>query len=265
MRAGVLPWATSLMIGAALACAAAVAQAQQGGGAKAGPTIDPAVFDQGRRLYDANCVACHQAGGVGAPPGLPALAGNDWLKDLGLIVRAIRLGQRGMLAFPKLTADEIAALATYVRNSWGNKFGAVTADQVNTILAGTAAPTGTKVSVWSGVYTAAQNRRGEELHSTACAACHGPRLNGAGQPEMPPSPAIARAPLLRKWAGQTVAALFVYVRYTMPPDSPGTLTDQQSIDSIAHMFAVSGMPAGDKELPLDPNALADIVIEAQPK
>jgi cytochrome c len=122
-----------------------------------------------------------------------------------------------------------------------------------------------RVSVWSGVYTAAQNKRGEALHAAACAMCHGPRLNGAGQPEMPPSPAIARAAFLRKWSGQTVAALFVYVRHTMPPDSPGTLTDQQCIDAIAHMFAVSDMPAGDRELPLDPNALADIVIEAQPK
>jgi alcohol dehydrogenase (cytochrome c) len=120
------------------------------------------------------------------------------------------------------------------------------------------------VSVWSGVYTAAQNKRGEELHATACAACHGPQLNGAGQPEMPPSPAIARTPLLRKWSGQTVAALFVYVRHTMPPDAPGTLTDQQCIDSIAHMLAVTGMPAGGKELPPDPKALANILIEAKP-
>jgi len=121
------------------------------------------------------------------------------------------------------------------------------------------------VSVWSGVYTAAQNKRGEELHAAVCVMCHGPRLNGAGQPEMPPSPAIARASFLQKWAGRNVAALFIYVRHTMPPDAPGTLTDQQCIDAIAHMFAVSGMPAGDKELPLDPSALANIVIEAQPK
>jgi len=121
------------------------------------------------------------------------------------------------------------------------------------------------VSVWSGVYTAAQDKRGEEIHAAACSMCHGPRLNGAGQPEMPPSPAIARAGFLRKWAGRNVAALFDYVRHTMPPDAPGTLTDQQCIDAIAHMFAVSGMPAGDRELPLDQNALANIVIEAQPK
>ena len=120
------------------------------------------------------------------------------------------------------------------------------------------------VSVWSGVYTAAQNKRGEELHADVCAMCHGPRLNGASQSEMPPSPAIAGATFLRKWAGRNVAALFVMVRHTMPPDSPGTLTDQQSIDAIAHMLAVSGIPAGNRELPLDPKALANILIEAKP-
>jgi cytochrome c len=128
-----------------------------------------------------------------------------------------------------------------------------------------AAQTVKPVSVWSGVYTAAQGKRGEELHADVCAMCHGPRLNGASQSEMPPSPAIAGATFLRKWAGQTVAALFVIVRHTMPPDSPGTLTDQQSVDAIAHMLAVSGMPAGNRELPPDPAALASIMIEVQTK
>ena len=121
------------------------------------------------------------------------------------------------------------------------------------------------VSVWSGVYTAAQNKRGEVLHTDLCAMCHGPRLNGAGQSEMPPSPAIAGATFLRKWAGGNVAALFVIVRHTMPPDGPGTLTDQQSLDAVAHMLAVSGIPAGARELPSDPSALANIMIDAQPK
>ncbi len=108
-----------------------------------------------------------------------------------------------------------------------------------------------KVSVWSGVYTAAQNKRGEEFHASACAQCHGSRLNGAGQPDQPPSPAIAGTDFLRKWSGQTVAALFLYVRKMMPSDNPGSLSDQESIDAVAHMFAVSEMPAGDKELPPD--------------
>jgi mono/diheme cytochrome c family protein len=122
-----------------------------------------------------------------------------------------------------------------------------------------------KVSVWSGVYTAAQSKRGEELYSGACIHCHGLRLNGAGQPDQPPSPAIAGATFLRKWAGQPVAALFDYVQTNMPSDNPGSVTAQESVDAIAHMFAVSSMPPGDKELPPDPKALADIVIETEAK
>jgi mono/diheme cytochrome c family protein len=117
-----------------------------------------------------------------------------------------------------------------------------------------------KVSVWSGVYTKAQSQRGEAFYEGACAHCHGRRLNGAGAPDQPPAPAIARAGFLRKWAGKPVAELFVLVRTKMPPDNPGTFTDEQAIDSIAHMFAVSSVPPGDKELPADPKALADIAI-----
>jgi len=248
----------ALAIGSALGLGSPIARAQPGG-------VDPALFEQGRQLYDANCVACHQANGMGTPPTMPALNGNERLSDADHVVRTIRLGRGAMLSFPKLTAGEIAALATYVRGAWGNKFGAVATAQVETILAGLAKPTEQKVSIWSGVYTAAQNERGEELYGGACSQCHGLQLNGAGQPDQPPSPAIARAGFLRKWAGQTVAALFNYIHTKMPPEYPGTLTAQQSIDAIAHMFAVSNIPAGDKELPADPKALEGIVIEMQPK
>ena len=124
---------------------------------------------------------------------------------------------------------------------------------------------GAKVSAWSGVYSAAQNKRGEQVHSANCASCHGRRLNGAGEPDMPPSPAIARETFLRKWAGRSVAELFEYVQTKMPPDTPGRLSPQETADSIAHMFATSNMPAGEKELPTDLKGLAGIVIEVQRK
>jgi len=136
------------------------------------------------------------------------------------------------------------------------------ATPATTILA---EPAGPKVSVWSGVYTKAQSERGEQLYSGACAQCHGLRLNGAGQPDQPPSPAIARAGFLRKWEGKPVAELFTYVRAMMPTDAPGTLTDQQSIDAVAYMFAVSDIPAGNKDLPTDPKALEGIVISEKSK
>jgi mono/diheme cytochrome c family protein len=250
----------SLAIGGVLALAIPAVQAQQGGASGA-----PALNDQGQQLYDANCVACHQASGAGSPPTQPALTGNDRLSDVDHVVRTIRLGKGGMPTFPQLAPAEIAAVATYVRNAWGNKFGAVTAGQVTTILAALPKSDGAKVSVWSGVYSDAQNKRGQVLQSGACAHCHGPRLNGAAQSDQPPSPAIARVGFLRKWEGQSVAALFVYICTKMPPDAPGTLNDQQCADAIAHMFAMSNMPAGDKELPADPKALENFVIETEAK
>src|SRR5436305_1448396 len=66
-------------------------------------------------------------------------------------------------------------------------------------------------SVWSGVYTTAQAKRGETLYSGACRQCHGARLNGAADADQPPSPAIARTAFLRKWAGKPVAELFTFV------------------------------------------------------
>ena len=62
----------------------------------------------------------------------------------------------------------------------------------------------------------------------------------------------------------TVATLFEYVRTAMPPQSPGSLSDQQYADAIAQMFALSKMPAGETELPADAEALAGIVIGPQP-
>jgi mono/diheme cytochrome c family protein len=121
------------------------------------------------------------------------------------------------------------------------------------------------VSVWNGVYTEAQSKRGQELYSGACAHCHGIKLNGAAQPDQPTSPAIARVGFLRKWAGKPVAELFDYVHTKMPPDNPGSLNPQQAIDAIAYMFAVSNIPAGGTELPADAKALAGVVVEAEPK
>jgi cytochrome c len=127
-----------------------------------------------------------------------------------------------------------------------------------------AAPSGKK-SVWSGIYNKAQAERGEKAYRANCASCHGPKLNGAGEPDMPPSPAVAREGFLRKWSGKSVAELSEYLQKSMPPDTPGRLSAQESADVIAHMFAVSAIPAGDSELQSDDNSLANILIEPKPK
>lgn len=224
--------------------------------------VDPAFLDKGQQIYADNCSGCHQAGGSGQAPLIPALAGNARLEDLGLIVGNVHSGKGIMPAFPSLGDEDIAAVATYVRNTWGNNFGGVTTDEVAALIGGSgeAAGAGPTQSIWDGVYTEEQAARGQPLIDGTCAKCHGHALNGAGQPDQPPSPAIARAGFLHRWEGKTLEALFSYLKTKMPLDNPGQLTDQEYVDVIATMLTVSKVPAGDTELPPDTSALAGIVI-----
>jgi cytochrome c oxidase subunit 2 len=86
----------------------------------------------GATVYGARCVACHQATGQGLPPTFPSLVGDKIVTGpaAGHISQILK-GKNAMPPFaPMLSDDEIAAVATYERNSWGNSAGEVQADQV---------------------------------------------------------------------------------------------------------------------------------------
>ncbi|HIC72997.1 MAG TPA: c-type cytochrome [Alphaproteobacteria bacterium] len=246
---------------------------------------DKELFAQGNALFDANCVLCHQSSGKGIPPAFPALAGNKNLQDLSLIVTNIHKGQGAMPAFPQLSAEEIAALATYIRNAWGNEFGGVRSEAVAAFLADQDGGEAVELrSVWDGVYTKEQANRGEPLYAKNCAECHGDTPvagGGFGAPiqsltESEPSfllvsdpevggfasaPPLAGGVFLRGWKGQTVATLYQYARTGMPQDSPGSLSDQQYVDIIAYMFGLTDLPTGESELLPDAQELIAIIIE----
>ncbi|HEX5477557.1 MAG TPA: c-type cytochrome, partial [Burkholderiales bacterium] len=84
---------------------------------------------RGEKVYAANCVACHQASGKGAPPAFPPLDGSKTVTGPkeGHIDTVLN-GRPGtaMAAFGKQLNDtDIAAVITYERNSWSNKSGMV--------------------------------------------------------------------------------------------------------------------------------------------
>ena len=221
---------------------------------------DAARFEQGQQLYETRCARCHGATGDGSPPTFPALSGNDRLADAARIVTVLREGSGSMPPFPALTAAETSSVATYVRNAWTNDFGGITTDEV-AALAGASADAEPVASVWDGVFTAGQAARGRLAYSGGCGFCHGRRLNGApDDPDMRSTPPLARARFLREWDGRSLASLFEYTRVTMPEDNPASFTDEEYADVIAYMLSVSGMPAGDDELPADSQRLARIVI-----
>lgn len=100
--------------------------------------------DSGERLFLDNCSACHFVDGKGAPPAFPPLANNTLVNadDPAGMIHVILAGSRlpstpyapSDLAMPnfdwRLTDDEVANLATFVRSSWGNQAPAVKPDQV---------------------------------------------------------------------------------------------------------------------------------------
>jgi cytochrome c oxidase subunit 2 len=84
-----------------------------------------ALLARGEKVYAANCVACHQANGMGLPPAFPPLAGSKLVGGAKAENIAIVLnGKQGtaMQAFGKQLSDtDIAAVITYTRNAWTNK------------------------------------------------------------------------------------------------------------------------------------------------
>jgi glucose/arabinose dehydrogenase/cytochrome c553 len=99
---------------------------------QAGATMDPAqhqeLVQRGEQVYQA-CAGCHGANGRGGR-GIPALAGNEELADTQHVVHQIIHGGGGMPPFGHLPDDDIAAVATFIRSSWENDFGAVSTEQV---------------------------------------------------------------------------------------------------------------------------------------
>ncbi|MET0217371.1 MAG: cytochrome c oxidase subunit II [Burkholderiales bacterium] len=83
---------------------------------------------QGEKVYQANCVACHQANGMGVPGAFPGLSGSKMVN--GPVAEQLKMvlnGKQGtaMASFKQLSDIEIAAVVTYERNSWENKTGDV--------------------------------------------------------------------------------------------------------------------------------------------
>jgi quinoprotein glucose dehydrogenase len=110
-------------------------------------------------------------------------------------------------------------------------------------------------TVWDGVFTADQAKRGRAQYNDQCASCHGPELSGG---EM--APPLSGAGFLTNWNGETAGSLEERIRTTMPQGAEGTLSRQQVVDIISAVFAANDMPAGTAELPKETEILKQIQI-----
>ena len=111
-------------------------------------------------------------------------------------------------------------------------------------------------SVWAGVYTEEQAKRGEAVAAKMCTSCHGPDLTGGEA-----GPALVGLEFIGNWTNLTMADFFDRVHSTMPADSPGTMTEKQTSDVAAYVLKLNKYPAGTTELSSDLGALKAIKIE----
>jgi S-disulfanyl-L-cysteine oxidoreductase SoxD len=112
-------------------------------------------------------------------------------------------------------------------------------------------------SVWDGVYTYEQAKRGEPIYRKECASCHGEMLTGGES-----APPLTGGAFLANWNGLTVGDLFDRIRKTMPQSAPGRLTRQQNSDILAFMLSANKFPAGKTELYRQSEMLKEIRFES---
>lgn len=94
----------------------------------------PGAAADGKQVFTANCIGCHQANGKGLPGVFPPLAGSEWAQGdervlanillhgiNGTITVAGKDFQGSMPSFQQLGDAELAAVASYIRSEWGNQ------------------------------------------------------------------------------------------------------------------------------------------------
>jgi quinoprotein glucose dehydrogenase len=112
-------------------------------------------------------------------------------------------------------------------------------------------------SVWSGVYTTDQAKRGRSAFETSCAACHRPDLSGRGNA----IPALRGESFTGDRHGTSVGELYQVVRSTMPPGRSASLSPETYADVVAYLLSANAFPPGSSELPTHEESLHGIVFD----
>lgn len=99
-------------------------------------------------------------------------------------------------------------------------------------------------SIWDGVFTAAQAKRGNDAYQASCSSCHGGDLHATD-----PEAVDLTGPAFRaRWSGKRLGERFETIRDTMPPGNANSLGDKTYMDILAFILQSNEFPAGDREL-----------------
>lgn len=109
-------------------------------------------------------------------------------------------------------------------------------------------------TVWDGVYTDDQAKRGEAAYGAACSRCHRDDLGGYGG-------VLLGGKFMDRWREDSLNSFFRNVQKTMPRDAPASLSDTSYLDIVAYVLRRNQFPAGTTELTLA--ELADIRVQSK--
>jgi mono/diheme cytochrome c family protein len=118
---------------------------------------------------------------------------------------------------------------------------------------------GERRSVWNGVYTSEQAKRGETQYDEQCAACHQFDLQGDGLDV----PALASDEFRDEWDGKTLRQMFDLLSKSMPQQDPGSLTPAVYADILAYILQKNEFPAGSQALVPDSAFLDAIAVRTE--
>ena len=105
-----------------------------------------------------------------------------------------------------------------------------------------AAQSGQLRSVTEGVYSVGQATRGQQMYKEQCSSCHGDVLQGTIGP-----PLVGDA-FLGNWSARPLTTFVDKIQKTMPFNTPGSLSRQQSIDLTAYILQNGKFTAGSADL-----------------
>jgi cytochrome c553 len=108
----------------------------------------------------------------------------------------------------------------------------------------------TLVTLWDGVYTAAQAERGKATFDVSCSRCHYSDLTGSDR-----GPTLAGDKFLANWLDGNLEALFSFIRDQMPQGSANIVSDAGKADVLAYILQRNNYPTGKSELTPDTGKL----------
>ena len=100
-------------------------------------------------------------------------------------------------------------------------------------------------------FTSVQSSNGQSAYARLCARCHGSNLDDGEF-----GPPLRGTVFVARWRGRSLAELDSLLKNTMPPDSPGSLSDRTYADLMAFLLSQVGVSATDAELSSESATLA---------